>query len=148
MEFFIDFFNLLGEDLLRVVDDVHLIGKVIGSMNTNFLMLISKVDYPTSFTYFCLISLCNSVYKIVSKVIPLHLNPILPSYLSKDKCGFLQGHRIHEAIGSTQEIIHTIKTKHLPVNFLKVFLSKEYDKVSWLYLHLSLIQLVFTLPLA
>lgn len=52
VESFIDFFNLFGEDLLRVVEDVQILGKVPHSMNLTFITLIYKVDHPSSFDGF------------------------------------------------------------------------------------------------
>jgi hypothetical protein len=37
-------FDLLGEDLLRVVEEVRITGKVLGSFNSTFIVLILKVD--------------------------------------------------------------------------------------------------------
>jgi hypothetical protein len=55
MEFFLDFFDLLRDDLLRVVEDVRVSSRLPESLNvTNatFLVLIPKVDLPASFNDF------------------------------------------------------------------------------------------------
>jgi hypothetical protein len=54
---------------------------------------------------------------------------------------------IHLDHGSTQEGLHSIINSHSPATFIKLDLSKAYDKVSWLYVRLLLIHLGFSLPL-
>jgi hypothetical protein len=68
-KFFIFFFDLLGEDLLVMVEETRRMGFVVGGLNTTFLTLIPKTNRPRSFDDFCPISLCNLCYKIISKII-------------------------------------------------------------------------------
>jgi hypothetical protein len=49
VEFYIEFFDLLGEDLLRVVEEVRTFGRVHVSFNSTFISLIPKVDCPKTF---------------------------------------------------------------------------------------------------
>jgi hypothetical protein len=120
-------------DLLRVVEEVRTSGRMTSGLNATFIALIPKQDYPKSFDGFLPISLCN-LYKIIAKVIATRLKPILSEYISVEQFGFLQGRQIHEAIGTTQEGLHSIKLSRMPTTIIKLDLSKAYDKVSWLYL--------------
>jgi hypothetical protein len=147
VEFYLDFFELIGEDLLRVVEEVRLLRKVPGSINSTFIALIPSLIIVESFNGFRPISLCNCVYKIISKIIAIRLKPILSRFISPEQFGFLEGRQIHEAIGSAQEGLHTIKLSQSPIAVIKLDLSKAYDRVSWLYLQLLLIHLGFSLPL-
>jgi len=69
VEFYLDFFEVVGQDLLKVVEEIQLTGKVPGNTNSTFISLIPKLDYPENFDGYKPISLCNCVYKIVSKII-------------------------------------------------------------------------------
>eukprot|EP01018_Ginkgo_biloba_P015473 Gb_20637 [translate_table: standard] len=61
--------RLLGvEDLLRFIEESRLKGKVLGVFNTTFIALIPKSDNPRSFEEYRSISLCNCIYKIITKV--------------------------------------------------------------------------------
>jgi len=91
--------------------------------------------------------MCNCVYKIISKVLAMRIKPILRRYISFEQFRFIEGGLIHEAIGLAQEGLHTIKQKPNPATFIKLDLSKAYDKVSWIYLKLLLIHLGFSLPM-
>ena len=80
--FFVEFFKLLGHDLLKVVEEVRLIGKMTRIFNTTFLALIPKVDCPNTFDDFKPISLYHCIYKIISKVIVTRLKPLLSKVIS------------------------------------------------------------------
>ena len=67
----------------------------------------------------------------------------MSEHISAEQFGFLKGRQIHEAIGVAQEGLHSMKTRNLKGAILKIDLSKAYDKVSWLYIHMLLIHLGF-----
>jgi len=48
VEFFIGFYDMLKEELLRVVNDTRRSGKVLASFNSTFISLIPKNDSPDS----------------------------------------------------------------------------------------------------
>ena len=138
IEFYLAFFDLLGDNLLKVVEVIRLSGKV-----WSFIALIPKFDYPETYDGFRVVSLCNCIYKNISKVIAVMLKEILSQCISFEQSGFLEGRLIHEAVGTAQEGLHTIKVTKSPTTLIKLDFSKAYDRVSWLYLHLLLIHVVF-----
>ena len=84
-------FDVLGEDLLRVIELSRLSGKILAVFNSTFLALIPKVDSPSSFEDFRPISLCNYVYKIIGKIISIRIRKVLSRYISGEQFGFLPG---------------------------------------------------------
>jgi hypothetical protein len=120
-------------------------GYIHNPLNSTFIALIPKSDNPSSFDDFRPISLCNCLYKIISKVISRRLKVILSKNISSEQFGFLEGRKIHEAIGVAQEGLHNIKTKKLRGVVVKIDLSKAYDRVNWLYLRMLMIHLGFGL---
>ena len=105
--------------------------------------MIPKVDNPKTLHDFRPISLCNYIYKVISKVIARRLKDVLSKHISGEQFRVLKGRQIHEAIGVAQEGLHSMKTCNLKGAILKIDLSKAYDKVSWLYIHMLLIHLGF-----
>ena len=63
------FFGLLGQDLLRVVEESQRKGYVLGVVNSTFIDLIPKCTKPESYNELRPISLCNLIYKIIFKII-------------------------------------------------------------------------------
>lgn len=143
IEFYSAFFELLGGDILKVVEESRSSGSIYHAINSTFIALIPKSDNPSSFDDFRPISLCNVLYKIISKIIANRIKPILSRHISPQQFAFLKNRQIHEAIGSAQEAIHSIWTKHLKCILLKIDLSKVFDRASWLYIKMILIQVGF-----
>ena len=55
------------------------------------------------------IALCNVVYKIISKVIENRLKPLLPTLVSEEKTGYVEGRHILNSIIQAHEMVHSIK---------------------------------------
>lgn len=142
IEFYEGFFELLGKDLLEVVEESRKSGVIHAPVNSTFITLIPKTDKPSSFDDFKPISLCNCLYKIISKVISKRLKEVL----SKEQFGFLQGRQIHDAIGVAQEALHSYKIRGRSGVVFKLDLSKSYDRVSWLHVKMLSIHLGFDYP--
>jgi hypothetical protein len=50
VEFYLHFIDLVGPDLLALVEDSRLSGKVVGALNSTFLTLIPKTNNPSTFS--------------------------------------------------------------------------------------------------
>jgi hypothetical protein len=143
---FLAFFDLIADDLREAVEDSCISGMVNRSLNSTFIALIPKVNGSASFGDFRPIALCNLCYKIITKILAIRIRPIMSRTLSDEQFGFLRGRQIIDAIGTTQECIHSIKVKKLQALILKIDLKKAYDCISWDYIRLVLLQCGFGLP--
>jgi hypothetical protein len=144
VEFYSGTFEILGQDLLKTIEYSRTTGQVLASFNSTFITLIPKSDNPQSFDQFHPISLCNNIYKIITKIIANRLKEILADNISGEQFGFLRGRQIHQAIGIAQEGLHSIHSGRQKVVIYKVDLAKAFDRVSWLYFKLLLIHLGFS----
>jgi hypothetical protein len=141
VEFFKHFFDLVGDDILEMIEESRTLGFIPGALNSTFITLIPKVNKPRLFGDFRPISLCNLCYKIISKVIANRIKPILSRSLSEEQLGFLQGRQIQDAIGTVHECIHSINQKKSKSLILKLDLQKAYDCVNWDLLRILLLQI-------
>ena len=82
VEFYLHFFDLVGHDILKAVTQSRNEGRVSVALNATFIMLIPKCDKPTSFSNYRPISLCNLVYKVISKLASNRLKPTLDRAIS------------------------------------------------------------------
>ena len=64
---------------------------VVKAFNTTFLTLIPKEVGANNPDKFRPISLCNVIYKIISKVIANCLKPLLPGLIISEQSGFVEG---------------------------------------------------------
>jgi hypothetical protein len=101
------------------------------------------VPLPFYFDDYRPISLCNLIYKVISKIIENRIKPFLSNCLSSEQLGFLKGRRIQEAIGLAHETLHSIKKKNIKSLVLKLDLKKAYDSIDWEYLRVVLLSVGF-----
>ena len=76
--------DVLGEDLLRVIEISRISGKIPAVFNSTFISLIPKIDHPLSFEDFRPISLCNFFYKIIGKIISTRIRSVLGRCISSE----------------------------------------------------------------
>lgn len=105
-------------------------GGILRAFNATFLTLIPKEigrEYPGKFRP---ITLCNVIYKIITKVIANRLKPLLPLIISPEQVWFVEGRKILNHIILVHEAIHSLKKDKKPSMLLKLDLSKAYDKLN------------------
>ena len=67
--------------------------KVLEYLNQTLIVLIPKQLGPETVGQFKHISLCNTIYKMVSKILIYRIKPFLPSLISLMQAAFLEGRR-------------------------------------------------------
>ena len=107
---------------------------VLKSFNATFLTLIPKEVGADSPDKFKPIALCNVIYKIISKVIANRLKPILPSLISSEQSGFVEGRHILHGVILVHEVLHSLNSTRRPGMMIKLDIAKAYDKIIWKYM--------------
>ena len=75
--FYQKYWDIVGFDVINCVLDVLNTGALPSSLNETYICLIPKVKNPQKITEFKPISLCNFIYKIISKVLANCLKKVL-----------------------------------------------------------------------
>ena len=76
--FYQKFWHIVGNDVSSAVLEFLNFGIMIPEINYTHLVLIPKIKSPEKMTNFRLFSLCNVIYKIISKVLANRLKIMLP----------------------------------------------------------------------
>ena len=76
--FYQKFWHIVGNNVSSAVLEFLNFGIMIPEINYTHLVLIPKIKSPEKMTNFRLFSLCNVIYKIISKVLANRLKIILP----------------------------------------------------------------------
>ena len=114
-------------------------------MNKTHIVLIPKIQRPEVIGNYRPISLCNAIYKIITKVIVARVRPLLDKLISPCQATFIPGrHGVDNTI-IAQELIHTIgRTKgKRGYMAIKIDLEKAYDKIEWSFIREMLINFNF-----
>ena len=102
-------------------------------LNRTNIVLTPKIAGPESLGNYRPISLCNTVYKIVTKIIVARLRPHLDKLVCPLQSTFVPRRQSIDNAIVVQELIHTISKKKGQGGYMaiKVDLEKAYDKIEW-----------------
>ena len=144
--FYQSFWSLMGDEVCFAVLDCLNNCKIPDVINHTNITLIPKVKSPENITEFRPISLCNVVYKLVSKVLANRLKMVLPTVVSENQSAFQAGRVITDNVLMAFETLHYMKNHQSGKSgfmALKLDMSKAYDRVEWLYLEKIMRKWVF-----
>jgi hypothetical protein len=134
MDLFFFCWPMICEEVWDIIKDSCISGKVIPALNATFLTLIPKEYQVTHPKQFRPISLCNVIYKLLTKVIAKCLKPLLPNIISPDQSNYVEGRQILDSVILAHKFIHSLQSTDTPGMLLKLYLSKAFDKLSWAYM--------------
>ena len=145
-QFFQRNWGLMKADIITAVQNFFETGVLPDGVNDTCIVLIPKIQFPEQLKDFRPISLCNVIYKVVSKCLVNRLRPILEDIISPNQSAFIPGRMITDNALIAFECIHTINSSRDDRgNFCayKLDLSKAYDRVDWDFLNNVLLKLGF-----
>lgn len=81
----------------------------------------------------------NFTYKIASKILATRLSIILPLLISNYQSAFVKGKSIHHSVALAHDIIQKLNSKIIGGSvYLKLDISKAFDKLRWNFLFRAL----------
>lgn len=129
--FFQKFWHVIDRDVIHIVLLVLKSNVEPSFINKKHVILIPKIQNPKNIRDFKLISLCNVIFKITTKIIANRLKHILPNITHRTQSAFVSGRLITDNALITFDTLHWLKQKknrnsknHLA---LKLDISKAYD---------------------
>ena len=109
--FYQHFWNYIGDDALEVVLSVVNSVIFLPSINHKYITLIPKVKSAERVTDFRPITLCNILYKLMSKVLANRLKKLLPDVISESQSAFQADKAISDNILIVFETLHHMKLR-------------------------------------
>ncbi|KAL5820560.1 hypothetical protein ACOSQ3_022442 [Xanthoceras sorbifolium] len=122
-------------------------GASLTGINHTLITLISKIKSAEKITDFGPISLCNVLYKIISKTLANRFRTVLNLVISDSQSAFIPGRVITDNALVGFECMHALKRKSNKKDgymALKLDMSKAYDCVEWSFLVATMLRLGFS----
>lgn len=104
------FWSRVGDDVWQFVKNAFASGSFDPCVTETLLVLIPKGDHPTTFKGFRPISLCNVLYKLITKVLVNRLRLFLHDLISPNQSSFIHERGTTDNAIVLQEIIHHMHT--------------------------------------
>lgn len=145
--FYRRFWDFCGEETFNACCHWLEVGNFPYSVHDTSIVLIPKCDNPSSMNDWRPISLCNVVYKLLSKVLANRLKSVLSKCISIEQFAFISGRSILDNVIVASEIIHHMKCKTRGKQgevALKIDISNAYDRVNWGYLRAMMEKMGFS----
>jgi hypothetical protein len=134
IEFFQKFWDIVKGDIIQLFDDFHNNRVDISRLNYGIITLLPKVKEANRIQQYRPICLLNSLYKLITKVLTIRVEPFADKLINKAQTAFLKGRNILSGIMCLHEIIHETKRRKEVGVILKLDFEKAYDKVNWSFL--------------
>lgn len=106
-KFFQAYWSTIGKEVTTAVQSFFHHEKLTPSLNHTLITLILKIDHPENPNHFRPISLINTLYKIISKILVARLSPILQRIISPFQNAFMPDRSIHDNNLIVKEILNT-----------------------------------------
>ena len=135
--FYQKYWDIIGPSVSNCILQTLNTGIMPRGINDTYICMIPKTKNPLKITDYRPISLCNVIYKLISKVLANRLKKILHSVINEAQSAFVPGRLIKNNVVMAFEIMHSIaKRKKGKVRSMaiKLDMSKAYDRVEWAYL--------------
>lgn len=130
--FYHKYWDIGGSNITNMVLSVLKSNLPMTEINKTNISLIPKINHPTKMTEFRLISLCNTTYKLISKVLANRFKAILLSIISKNQSVFTPDCLITDNVLVAFEFMHYLNHKsdgNENYMSIKLDLSTAFDRV-------------------
>ena len=138
-EFYITFFDILGEDLVRSLNHAYEKGELSISQRRGVIPLLPKDESSLlDLKNWRPITLLNVDHKIAAKAIATRMESTLPFLIHTDQTGFIKGGYIGGNIKLICDLLEQTKTDKSSGILLSIDFRKAFDTLQWPIMHKAL----------
>jgi hypothetical protein len=116
--FYKKYWKVVGHSVIKAVHNFFISGKMLKEVNHSYIVLIPKVLNPSNINHYRPISLCNTIYKVISKLLVDRLRTVIWNLVSPAQFAFISGRWIAENQLIVQEILHSFKKRKVKGGFI------------------------------
>ena len=131
-EFYKFFWDDIKTKLLNSFQYSFEVGHVSHTQKRGVITLIHKgKDLPRNkLANWRPITLLNTDYKILAKIMARRLNQVIDKIVDHDQCGFIRGRNVSTILRATEDVVTYLNHRHLPGILFAVDYTKAFDTIS------------------
>uniref|UniRef100_A0A3B3HW57 Reverse transcriptase domain-containing protein n=1 Tax=Oryzias latipes TaxID=8090 RepID=A0A3B3HW57_ORYLA len=134
-EFYKKFIDKLAPLLLDMYNEAYSEGMLPQTLNQAIISLILKKEKdPLSCSSYRPISLLNVDFKILSKILSIRLETILPKIINPDQTGFIRNRHSFSNLRRLFNITYNNSNSNTQEAIISLDAEKAFDRVEWAYL--------------
>lgn len=128
------FWDTVKQEFVGFISEFHQNGKLVRGSNSSFLTRVPKIASPQQLSHYRPISMIDSMYKVLSKLMENRLSKVLQKLISQSQSGFLPNGNITEGVLIANEVVDEVKRSNSSCIIFKADIEKAFDSVNWEYI--------------
>ena len=135
MEFYVKFWDVLGSDLVLVLNSPFPSGSLSLSQHRGLITIFFTKGDRLDPKNWRPITLLNVDYKIASRVLADRLLKVIQAVVARDQTCSVPGRYIGENVSFLRDDVHYASSSEIPVAILSIDQEKAFNRVDWSFLH-------------
>jgi hypothetical protein len=123
--------RFIKHDIMSLFAAFHANTWDIQRLNYGIITLLPKTSEADKIQHFRPIFLLRCIYKLITKVLSVRLDPYADKLFSIHQNAFIKGKNIMDGVLSLHELMHHAHSKKQVGVIFKIDCEKTYDKVNW-----------------
>jgi hypothetical protein len=143
--FYKKYWYIVKDEVFSGVWDFFRQNNLLKEQNHTFLAPVPKKLGASSIHQFCPISLCNVIYKIISKILANRFKGLLHHCISPFQSAFVPSRNIQDNIILVHELFNSINSKRgrRGLMAIKIDMEKAFNRMEWSFIFAILSKLGF-----
>lgn len=142
-EFYQELWNDIEGEIFCFVEESISEASIAAELNISKIALLPKSDDRSKVQNFRPISLLNTPYKIVAKILANRMKPLLHHWILPSQTGFVPNRCILDNIFLAFEAIEWTLENQQDLSMLLLDFEKAYDRVNWTFLKATMTKMGF-----
>ena len=142
-EFYQTFRDVFRPTFLKLLDEIENNHSLTASQRSAHIICIPKKGDLNDLDNWRPISLTNTDYKIIAKLLALRIQKVLPDVVNIDQTCSVPGRKIQHNLTIIRDVIHYANRTNQPHLLISLDQRKAFDTVNWNLLHKLLDKLNF-----
>jgi hypothetical protein len=134
LEFYITYWTSIQDEMRQILNDIFLKKHITAQKKRGILICLPKTQSTSTPDSYRPISLLNTEYKLLARIMAHRLKPILAEQLSTCQYCGIPGRSIVDALATVRDVIAYHETTRTPLCLLSLDFRQAFDRISHDYL--------------